>query len=95
MPNYAPFYKRILSSLIDITILYACLAGIYFFYPDSFNLRVNSVALFLVSIFYHFMFYNKVNHTFGEKYLGLKLILTKKVNHKKIWILIRAIMIST
>lgn len=71
MPNYASFYKRILSSLIDVTILYPCLAGIYFLYPDSFNLRANSVALFLVSILYHFMFDNKVSHTFGEKYLGL------------------------
>lgn len=92
---YAPYYKRILSSLIDIIIFYCGLAYIYFFYPESFNLRVNSGAILLICICYHFYIYKTSNRTFGEHYLGLKTIFTKKVNHKNFLIFIRAVVISS
>lgn len=94
MVKYAPYYKRILSSVIDIALFYSSLVIIYLLYPESYDLRVNIVVLFLICIFYHFFFYKSKNQTFGEKYLGIKVIFLEEVQNKNFYYFIKALIIS-
>lgn len=92
--KYAAYYKRILSSLIDIAILYTGLLGVYYFYPQDYEFGFTITVLFLCSIFYHFMLYRNKGQTFGEKYLGLKLIFTREVKSKDFYYLVKAFVLS-
>jgi hypothetical protein len=90
----ASYFKRILSSLIDASILYSCLIGAYYFYPQHYEFWLNVIIIFLISIFYHFMLYKNQGKTFGEKYLGLKLIFTQEVYSKNLYYFIKAVIMS-
>jgi uncharacterized RDD family membrane protein YckC len=93
--KYAAYYKRILSSLIDLAFLYAGLVGIYYFYPQDFEFRFTITVFFFFSILYHFMLYRNKSQTFGEKYLGLKLVFTREVKNKDFYYLVKAFILST
>ena len=93
--KYASYNKRILSSLIDLAILYSALVVIYYFYPDHYNFGLDITVFFLCSISYHFMFYKNQGHTVGEKTLKLKVVFTSKVKNKNLYYLIKAFVIST
>lgn len=92
--KYAAYYKRFLSSLIDIIFLYFMWVGAYYLYPQHYEFGFNVTLLFLVSILYHFAFYKYKGRTWGEKYLGLKLVFTREVQSKNFYYLVKAVIMS-
>jgi TRAP-type C4-dicarboxylate transport system permease small subunit len=90
----APYYKRVLSLIIDAVFLYAIIAIIYYFYPQYYDFWFDISYLFLASIFLHYILYKKQGQTFGEKCIGIKLKFTQKVESKNINYLIKAFVMS-
>lgn len=72
IPNIAPFWKRILSGIVDFTIIW----GFYFtFYILTRNEM--SYLRFMTFIFcqvYFFIFYSKLNQTIGDMIFKIKSI---------------------
>jgi hypothetical protein len=91
--KYAAYYKRVISSFIDVLILYFPCIILYYFYHMDIGFIFK--ASFAIGIFYHFMFYKECNQTFGEMCLKLKLIFTSEVKHKNYYYLSKAFFLSS
>jgi|SRR5690554_4215772 uncharacterized RDD family membrane protein YckC len=79
--RYAPFYKRFLASLVDLSVIYFS-HGILSFLIES---QMNDIfpLTFGLAIFYQSIFYVSNGQTLGEKYLGLRVIIeSEKINKK-------------
>jgi hypothetical protein len=87
--NIAPWWKRILSGLIDVGVIY----GVYWFfgliYGSSFIYL--KIIPFIFGIYYFFVFYYKINGTIGDMVLKIKIIFLNKKSNKKILCFIRGL----
>jgi RDD family. len=96
--KYAAYYKRIISSIIDLLILYASLLAIYcflyFFYPWYCDLGFVLKITFFFGIFYHVILYKNEGKTYGERFLGLKLIFIKDTEYQIFYYLGRGFLLS-
>ncbi len=89
---YASYSKRILSSLIDVTLVYIpCIIAIYFY---EINVGFVLKASFLVNIILHWLSYQAQQCSIGEKIIGLKMIFVKEVKYKNKEYLMKAFLLS-
>lgn len=83
MSNIAPYWKRFLSSIIDISIIYGFYVVMYLLTGNKFPyLRPMT---FVFSVVYLFLFYSKMNQTIGNMILRIKVVFIEdnKVNTTK------------
>lgn len=79
--RYAPFYKRVLASLIDLGLIYLTHSILSLLIKS----QISNIFLltFGLTIFYQSIFYISNGQTLGEKYLGLRVIIeSEKINKK-------------
>ena len=95
--KYAPYYKRILSMIIDAGFYYCVMLAEYYIYPQDYEFRFNVIVLYVISIIINFMLYRNQGRSWGESVLRLKLIFTTDVDKdkKNFYLLLKAFILSS